>query len=93
MSITQRLNNNNNDSNNINDTTTNKKNKQMSKNQHNNGRGEFIKTSGPAIQRFLISNFRRVLNLLCILLGISPASDAGEIPKRIHNISKDCHLL
>ena len=24
---------------------------------------------------FLISNFRRVLNLLCILLGISPASD------------------
>ena len=25
--------------------------------------------------RFLISNFRRVLNLVCILLGISPASD------------------
>ena len=24
---------------------------------------------------FLISNFRRVLNLVCILLGISPASD------------------
>ena len=26
---------------------------------------------------FLISNFRRVLNLVCILLGISPASDCG----------------
>ena len=26
---------------------------------------------------FLISNFRRVLNLVCILLGISPASDYG----------------
>ena len=24
---------------------------------------------------FLISNFRHVLNLLCILLGVSPASD------------------
>jgi hypothetical protein len=24
---------------------------------------------------FLISNFRRVLNLLCVLLGVSPASD------------------
>ena len=57
MSITQRLNkiNNNNDNNNINDTTTNKKNKQISKNQHNNGRGEFIKTSGPAIQRLSLT--------------------------------------
>ena len=26
---------------------------------------------------FLISNFRRVLYLVCILLGISPASDYG----------------
>jgi len=26
---------------------------------------------------FLISNFRRVLNIVCILLGISPASDCG----------------
>ena len=26
---------------------------------------------------FLISNFRRVLNLVCILLGISPASDCS----------------
>ena len=26
---------------------------------------------------FFISNFRRVLNLVCILLGISPASDCG----------------
>ena len=26
---------------------------------------------------FLISNFRHVLNLVCILLGISPASDCG----------------
>ena len=25
----------------------------------------------------LISNFRRVLNIVCILLGISPASDYG----------------
>ena len=29
------------------------------------------------IVNFLISNFRRVLNLVCILLGISPASDCG----------------
>jgi len=33
----------------------------------------------------LISNFRRVLNIVCNLLGISP-SDAGEIPKRLHTI-------
>ena len=26
---------------------------------------------------FLISNFRRVLNIVCILLGVSPASDCG----------------
>ena len=26
---------------------------------------------------FLISNFRRVLNIVCVLLGISPASDCG----------------
>jgi hypothetical protein len=26
---------------------------------------------------FLISNFRSVLNIVCILLGISPASDCG----------------
>ena len=26
---------------------------------------------------FFISNFRRVLNLVCILLGVSPASDYG----------------
>ena len=49
----------------------------------------------------LISNFRRVLNLLCILLGVSPASDccvpttiqqsdAGETPKRIHNSTVFC---
>ena len=29
------------------------------------------------METFLISNFRRVLNLVCILLGISPASDCG----------------
>jgi hypothetical protein len=27
------------------------------------------------LTEFLISNFRRVLNIVCILLGISPASD------------------
>jgi len=27
-----------------------------------------------SVPKFLISNFRRVLNLVCILLGISPAS-------------------
>ena len=29
------------------------------------------------IKEFLISNFRRVLNIVCILLGISLASDCG----------------
>ena len=50
----------------------------------------------PASEVFLISNFRRVLNIECNLLGISPASevflisnsDAGEIPKRLHTIFK-----
>jgi len=31
---------------------------------------------------FLISNFRRVLNVARFLLGNSPASDAGELPTR-----------
>jgi hypothetical protein len=34
----------------------------------------------------LFSNFRRVLNIVFVLLGISPASDAGEIPKRTNKI-------
>ena len=34
--------------------------------------GQLVKES---LGVFLISNFRRVLNLVCIFLGISPASD------------------
>ena len=34
-------------------------------------------SNSSSISTFLISNFRRVLNLVCILLGISPASDFG----------------
>jgi hypothetical protein len=30
---------------------------------------------------FLILSFRRVLNEICFLLGVSPASDAGKYPK------------
>jgi len=33
---------------------------------------------------FCISNFCRVLNVVCFLLGNSPASDAGELPRRKH---------
>ena len=33
---------------------------------------------------FLISNFRRVLKVVCFLLGNSPASYAGELPRRKH---------
>ena len=33
-------------------------------------------------EEFLISKFRRVLNLVCILLGISPASDCGLLTFR-----------
>ena len=33
-----------------------------------------------------ILSFRRVLYVVCLLLGISPASDAGEIPKSKHTL-------
>jgi len=35
---------------------------------------------------FLTSNFRRVLNVLCFLLGNSPATEIrrGELPRRNH---------
>jgi len=34
------------------------------------------------INVFLISNFRLVLNLVCFLLGISPASDNNQTPEK-----------
>jgi len=44
---------------------------------------------------FLISNFRHVLNAVCFLLGNSLASefyisDAGELPRRKHTVSRVC---
>ena len=35
---------------------------------------------------FLISSFRCVLNVVCFLLGNSPASDARKLPRRKHTI-------
>jgi len=37
---------------------------------------------------FLISNFRRVMNVVCFLLGNSPASVAREVPRRKHTTTK-----
>jgi hypothetical protein len=39
---------------------------------------------------FLISNFRHVLNVVCLLLGNFPASEAGELPRSKHTTS---HML
>jgi len=42
----------------------------------------------PCYKHFLslILNFRRVLSIVCNILGISLASDAGQIPKRLHTV-------
>jgi len=37
---------------------------------------------------FLVSNFCRVLNVVCFLLGNSLASDARELPRRKHTTFK-----
>jgi hypothetical protein len=43
--------------------------------QHNDKRVAVYTDSKVTLDLFLISNFRRVLNLVYVLLGISPASD------------------
>ena len=47
---------------------------------------ETVLVHGQKIGAFLISNFRRVLNVICFLLG---DSDAGESPKRKHTTNTE----
>jgi hypothetical protein len=49
--------------------------------------GNFLKLQ---CSLFLISNFRRVLDIVSSLLGVSPASDAGDTPNRLLTILYSC---
>jgi hypothetical protein len=58
-------------------------------------RPTFVTTNRQEV--FLISNFRRVLNIVCVLLGISPASDSDlptfRNPLSVPSSKAGCRVL